>query len=148
MNWKRATTLSLILLLCMTTIESRITAAAALPNPNLVFVGTENYEAGGQQWVRYNLKVINSSTYPNYMFAAAPYLPPCGNNANSSRTWVEVFEFKSNKKLYGFCALGTPQDLDHLWFAVKKGEKPPRYVYIVMTDRRAKKSYKSNVVAT
>jgi hypothetical protein len=149
MNKRKATMISLvILLLGAVAISDGLAAAPVLPNPQIVFAGTEDYQAGGQQWVRYNLRVLNLSVYPDTMFAAAPYLPPCGNNANASRTWVDVYAAGTNKRLYGFCALGSAQGLDELWFAMKKGAKPPRSVYIVMTDRRAKKVYKSNVVAT
>ena len=148
MNWKRTTVVSsLALLLCVAAITNTA-AAYNLPNPQLFFAGTENYQANGQQWVKYNLRVVNLSAYPQFMFDPAPYLPACGSNANSSRTWVDIHQARTGQRLYGFCALGSPQDLDNLWFAVKQGGHPPRYVYIVMTDRRAKKSYKSNVVAT
>jgi hypothetical protein len=120
--------------------------AISLPDPKLIFTGKEVYQANGQTWVRYNLKVVNFSSYPNALFAAAPSLPACGSNTNSSRTWIDVIDSTNGQRIYGFCALGQAQDLTQLWFAVKKGEEPPPCVHIVMTDRRLNKVYKSNRV--
>jgi hypothetical protein len=120
--------------------------AISLPDPKLVFTGKEVYQANGQTWVRYNLKVINFSAYPNALFAAAPTLPACGSNTSASRTWIDIINSSNGQRIYGFCALGQAQDLTQLWFAVKKGEEPPPCVHIVMTDRRLNKVYKSNRV--
>src|ERR1051325_4425980 len=57
-----------------------------LPNPAVVFTGSEKYQVNGQNFVRYKLSVTNYAAYPNAMFAPAANLPPCGNNKNSSRT--------------------------------------------------------------
>jgi hypothetical protein len=120
--------------------------AASFPDPKLVFTGKEVYQVNGQSFVRYNLKVINYTAYPNALFAAAPTLPACGSNASASRTWIDIFDSSNGQRLYGFCALGQAQDLTQLWFAVKKGEEPPNCVHIVMTDRKLNKVYKSNKV--
>jgi hypothetical protein len=117
-----------------------------LPDPKLVFTGREVYQLNGQTYVRFNLKVVNFSAYPNTMFAAAPTLPACGSNASASRTWIDVFDSSNGQRIYGFCALGQSQDLTQLWFAVKKGEERPDCVHIVMTDRKLNKVYKSNKV--
>lgn len=137
-----------ILLLCAAVLNNSLAGPQSLPNPKLGFAGAQGYVANGQQWVRYNLRVINYTAYPNNLFAPAPALPACGNNTNASRTWVDIYDRSNGKRLYGFCALGAPQDLTSLWFAVKRGVPPPAYVYIVMTDRRTKITYKSNTVAT
>jgi hypothetical protein len=137
-----------ILLLCAAVLNNGLAGPPPLPNPNIVFAGAQGYAANGQQWVRYNLRVINFTAYPNYLFAPAPALPACGNNTQASRTWVDIYDRSNGKRLYGFCALGAPQDLTKLWFAVKRGDHPPAYVYIVMTDRQTNTTYKSNTVAT
>jgi hypothetical protein len=120
--------------------------APHLPNPKLVYTGREAYEANGQKWVRYNLKVVNFSAYPAGLFAASPLLPPCGANHNASRTWVKIHDAATGQEIYGFCALHAPADLQGLWFSTKLGEPPPACVYIVMTDRKLNKTYKSNKV--
>src|SRR5713226_5844893 len=94
------------------------TAPPPLPNPVLYFTGQEPYSASGKQWTRYKYDVLNRADYPAEMFAAAPALPPCGKNTKASRTWVDFFDSRG-KRLYGFCALGKPSDLNGIWFALE-----------------------------
>ena len=136
---------------------SALTAVAAsqaqgppppLPNPILYMTGSEYYTVNGNDFVRYRYDVFNKQAYPAAMFAPAPGLPPCGNNANSSRTWVDFFENRTNRRIYGFCALGSPNDLGSIWFALPEGQLPPSYVYIKMTDRQTNTTYQSNLADT
>jgi hypothetical protein len=122
-------------------------AAAQVPNPVLYLMGTESYSAGGKNWIRYRYDVMNKDSYPADMFAAAPNLPPCGINTNSSRTWVDFFD-QQGRRLYGFCALGTPANLGKLWFAVEEGVVPPSWVYVELHDRQTNVKYKSNLAET
>ena len=122
-------------------------AAAELPRPLLSLSSTETYTAGGKRWVRYRYQVANAGLYPRELFAPAPNLPPCGSNTNSSRSWVDFFAV-DGKRLYGFCALGSPEDLNKIWFAVEVGARPPEKVYIVMDDRLTGASYMSNLAYT
>lgn len=126
------------------------TAAAAqnAPNPILYFTGTEHYSANGKNWVRYRYDVFNKDSYSADMFAAAPSLPPCGSNANASRSWVDFFDGRTNKRLYGFCALGTPANLGSIWFAGEEGALPPSWVYIEIHDRQTGQKYRSNLADT
>jgi hypothetical protein len=117
-----------------------------LPNPQLELTGTEDYSVSGSDFKRYKLSVTNENVYPPELFEAAPDLPPCGLNTESSRTWVDIYN-QDDVRIYGFCALATSEDLKGLWFAVKQGEIPPDSVYIVMTDRRCDLSYVSNEVS-
>lgn len=119
-----------------------------LPNPILYLTGLEYYTVNGTDFVRYRYDVFNKQAYPAAMFAAAPGLPPCGNNANSSRTWVDFFENRTNRRIYGFCALGNPNNLGQIWFALPEGTIPPSYVYIKMTDRQTNTIYTSNLADT
>ena len=118
-----------------------------LPNPVLYLTGTELYTANGKNWIRYKYDVLNKGDYPASLFAAAPALPPCGLNTKSSRTWVDFFDSRG-KRLYGFCALGKPDDLGRIWFAIEEGVVPPSYVYIEMNDRQTNTVYKSNLADT
>jgi hypothetical protein len=129
----------LILLMMVTT---RVASAPLPPNPVLYLTGTEIYQTGGKQWIRYKYDVLNKTDYP-----AAPALPPCGKNANSSRTWVDIFD-QQGKRLYGFCALSKPEDLGSIWFALEDGVIPPSYIYIELTDRQTNTKYKSNLADT
>ncbi len=122
-------------------------AQTALPNPVLYLTGMEFYTANGKDWVRYRFDVLNKDAYPAEMFAAAPNLPPCGNNAGSSRSWVDFFDSRG-KRLYGFCALGSPANLGSIWFATEDGTVPPSYVYIEINDRQTQTKYRSNLADT
>ncbi|THD35051.1 MAG: hypothetical protein E7773_11330 [Sphingomonas sp.] len=113
-----------------------------LPKPRIELWRMEAYTAGGRNWVRYSFLVPNSAAYPAEMFASAPTLPPCGTNTKSSRTWVDFFTAEG-KRIYGFCALGSPADLNKIWFAVERGTPPPPTVYIEMTDRATGSKYRS-----
>ena len=114
------------------------------PNPILYLSGTEYYSTGAGSFVRYRYDVFNKDRYPAAMFAAAPSLPPCGLNANASRTWVDFFDARTNQRLYGFCALSAPQQLGSIWFALPEGTIPPSYVYVELIDRQTNARYRSN----
>jgi hypothetical protein len=126
---------------------SRAVPIPPIPNPMLYLAGQEPYTTSGKNWIRYKYEVLNFADYPNEMFAAAPALPPCGKNTNASRTWVDFYD-SSGKRLYGFCALGKPADLNKIWFALEDGVLPPSYVYIELTDRQTNVKYKSNLADT
>ncbi|MBA3614474.1 MAG: hypothetical protein H0W49_16525 [Nitrospirales bacterium] len=68
-----------------------------LPSPVLEFTGTEDYEVRGTEFTRYRLNVTNASEYPEALFSAAPELPPCGANTNSSRTWVDIVDDQNRR---------------------------------------------------
>ncbi len=121
--------------------------APPLPNPILYLTGTEYYTTGGKAFIRYQYDVFNKGAYPAAMFAAAPSLPPCGLNANASRSWVDFYD-QHGKRLYGFCTLGNPANLGKLWFALEEGIIPPSYVYIEINDRQTGTKYKSNLADT
>jgi hypothetical protein len=122
-------------------------SAPQLPNPVLVFMGLEFYEANGKQWTKYNFAVSNREEYPNELFAAAPSLPPCGTNTKASRTWVDIYE-QSGKRLYGFCAIGNRDGLGKLGFSLESNVTPPSWIYIEMNDRQTSTKYKSNLTET
>lgn len=151
LRFRRNATLLLATLFLMTLATDRVSTATPtpppLPNPVLIYLGPEFYQANGKQWTRYRYEVMNQSDYPNELFAAAPDLPPCGLNKSSSRTWVDVFE-QSGKRLYGFCALGTSSGLGKLWFALETDVIPPSWIYIEMNDRKTNTRYKSNLAET
>jgi hypothetical protein len=132
--------------LVILTLYATFVQAQKLPTPQLVFAGTEDYEANGQQWTRYKLALLNRSAYDSNLFTAAPDLPPCGTNQNSARTWVDIFNRQGRKRIYGFCALKGPAELGHLWFAIEKGTAPPESVYVTLTDRRTNTKVVSNVL--
>lgn len=123
------------------------TPPAPLPNPVLYLSGIEYYTANGKDFTRYKYGVDNSTVYPDTLFAAAPNLPPCGLNTNSSRSWVDIFDSRG-KRLYGFCALSNTAGLNKIWFALETAVVPPSYVYIEISDRATNMKYKSNLADT
>ena len=119
------------------------TAQTPMPTPVLVLQTQEPFQAGGKPWIRYRYFVANADAYPNTLFAASPNLPPCGLNTSAARTWVDFFD-KAGKRLNGFCALGSHNDLNGIWFALEPDVVPPSYVHIEMTDRQTNTKVKSN----
>lgn len=113
--------------------------------PKLAYNGSEPYTTGGGG-IRHKLRVVNWKSFCPEMFKPAPNLPPCGSNTNSSRTWVDILNANTNQRIYGFCALNSPQGLTRLWFAVPRGRPKPPAVRIVIRDRQTGGSYASNPV--
>jgi hypothetical protein len=128
----------------MLALLAGIGPAQAQPNPILYLTGTEYYTTASGSFVRYRYDVMNKASYPAAMFAPAPGLPPCGSNTNSSRTWVDFFNARTNARIYGFCALTNPSQLGSIWFAMPEGTVPPSYVYIELIDRQTNTRYRSN----
>jgi hypothetical protein len=114
-----------------------------LPKPQITVRPGEEYEAGNKRWVRYTVSVANAGDYADELFAPAPDLAPCGKNANSARTWVNIHA-SDGRYLYGFCALGKAADLRSLWFAAEVGQSPPPAVYVVLNDRRTNRTVSSD----
>jgi hypothetical protein len=118
-----------------------------LPAPELIVTGKEDYVGSdGREYTKYLFSITNWSAFPDELFVAAPDLPPCGENPNASRTWVDIYN-QNDTYLYGFCALSASKQLTGLWFAVLKGQAPPEYVYITLTDRKCDITYKSNLAS-
>ncbi len=124
-----------------------VASVPILPNPVLYLTSQEPFQQGAKQFIRYHYDVENKDAYPADFFAASPSLPPCGKNTKASRTWVDFFD-QGGKRLYGFCALTKPADLNGIWFALEDGVVPPSYVYIELNDRLTNTKYKSNLAET
>ena len=136
---------ALTLVLVSTTTQVNI--AANIPNPVLLFTRTEYATIAGVEHTRYFYDVLNKEAFSAAMFEQAPSLPPCGSNTKASRTWIDIYD-QSGRRLNGFCALGKPEDLSSIWFALKSDEIPPSWIYIEMTDRQTNTKYKSNLAET
>lgn len=140
--------LACLALLCLAGhTASTASARRVLPNPVLYLSKLEYFQSSGKNYVRYLFGVDNSDAYPAAMFAASPNLPPCGQNTKSARTWVDIYD-QQGKRLYGFCALSKPNDLNGIWFALEESVVPPSWVYIELNDRSTNTKYKSNLADT
>lgn len=142
---------TMLLITAASNSTTRLVTATPLmpitPNPVLYLTGTEFFTNNGKNYIRYSYDVANKDEYTAEMFAAAPGLPPCGKNTKSSRSWVDFFDSRG-KRIYGFCALAKPADLNGIWFAIQEDEVPPSYVYIEINDRQTNTKYKSNLADT
>lgn len=145
--FRRKLLLVVISFLVTFAVQTTTAEVATIPNPVLTLIGQEQLQTGGKQLVRYNFEVFNKDQYPEELFAAAPALPPCGQNTKASRTWIDIYD-QSGKRLNGFCALGKSADLERLWFVLGQDELPPSWVYIELTDRQTNTKYKSNLAET
>lgn len=141
---KRAAMFGLLLALLMLA-DTQLAAQEKLPRPVLVFTEKKDYEANGRELTLYRLDVQNKADFPAEMFEPAPDLPPCGRNANSSRSWVNIYG-ENGKRIYGFCALKSPDELSKLAFNVPRGTVLNE-IYIVIHDRRLNKRVKSEPVS-
>jgi hypothetical protein len=134
-------------LLSVVLLTATTTTKPPLPNPVLYLTHVESVTISGKDSVRYYYDIDNKSAYPADLFAAAPALPPCGANTKASRTWVDFYD-QYGKRLNGFCALGSPQDLSNLWFALDVNVVPPSWIYVELNDRQTNTKYKSNLADT
>lgn len=139
--------LSLVTIVLINAGVSSAQTSTVLPQPSLMFIGPEFYEANGKSWIRYRYAVDNRAAFPDSLFAAAPQLAPCGSNTRASRTWIDFYD-STGKRLYGFCALGKSSDLASLWFAMEVNVIPPSWVYIEMNDRQTGTKVKSILAET
>lgn len=144
----RALRLFSFLLILLTLSSSNLIALNQTPPPPiLALMNVEPIKIRGKNLIRYNYIVSNFDAFPNEMFAAAPDLPPCGNNKKASRTWVDLYD-STGKRLQGFCALAKSSDLNKIWFVLESNEIPPSYIYLELNDRKTSVKYKSNLADT
>ena len=116
--------------------------AQPFPPPILRYVGQHpDFPA----LIHVDLTVVNWNAYSPALFVPSPNLPPCGLNPAASRTWVDIYNVRTGRRIYGFCALGAPADLTRIWFATPAAQKP-RAVYITLTDRLRHRRVASNRV--
>jgi hypothetical protein len=95
----------------------------------------------------FRVAVTNAGAYSDALFAPSPDLPPCGANANSSRTWVE-FRDERGPRLYGYCGIQAASELAsrlYLPFALTPSDATA--MVVVLTDRRCATSVSSQPVA-
>lgn len=115
------------------------------PDPSIEIVSTEVYQAGGYEWVRYRMNVLNYLDYPAEMFELGDHT--CGLNTNASRTWVGMFDGAGNYLPPNvFCALSLPSHLNSIWFAIPKCADHPSQAYITLTDKTCDQTYTSGII--
>jgi phage replication-related protein YjqB (UPF0714/DUF867 family) len=122
-------------------------AMGELPPPLVTLEAVQTYSSGGTTYERFLLDVENASEYPQELFDPAPSLPPCGINTSAPRTWVYIRDASDDSYVYGFCSLGTPANLNDIWFARPQGTAPAT-VYVELVDRETGRVYRSNRIST
>lgn len=116
----------------------------ALPIPQLSVLGVE--DQSGDSTIA--LAIDNWADYSDDFFAPSPDLPSGGVNASASRTWIDVVDADSGKRLYGFCDLDSARQLSALVFPLPAGTDVPSTLRVSFTDRRTKIERQSEPVAT
>lgn len=101
-----------------------------LPDPILTVKGHE-------------FTIENRSEFPEELFIRAPELPPCGANANASRTWVDLVN-QDGRRFYGYCSMSSPTSLKGIRFPF---HTTPTALTVVLRDRACGIEYRSNTVA-
>ena len=111
--------------------------------PNLAYVDLDIETNGYRNYIG----ISNWSSFSDELFSPAPDLPPCGQNTNSSRTWLKIFDNEGNY-IYGYCAFESARSLENFWFFVPSGNCPPEGVFVLLVDRLADTYYISNLLDT
>ncbi len=109
-----------------------ITASAQKPKIRLVAV-TDTVNMG-RAFKTYEIEITNRDRYSEDLFTPAPALPPCGKNANSSRTWIHIYN-ERGVRFYGWCGINVRDELASLKFNISEGDPQPKKLFIDIIDR-------------
>ena len=127
------------------TVSAIVVAGQDMPKPKLSFVRAEEVTSNGYRYRTYTVEIANRSEFSDELFSESPDLPACGLNANSSRTWINIY-FDGGKRYYGWCAIHSNAELSMLKFNVPADVVQPTKIYVDFVDRREGKVVKSNQV--
>lgn len=117
-----------------------------IPDPVLVHTETKEHEFNGREFISFKFDIENKAKYPSELFVPSPELPPCGKNDNASRIWIEIHDGDTDARIYGYCAINSPSELDNMGISVPTDKTPPKSVYVKFHDRKEDKTYTSNIV--
>ena len=126
-------------------VSAAIVAGQAMPKPRLGIISTDDVTDKGRQLRMYTIEITNRSEFLDELFAASPDLPPCGYNADSSRTWINIY-IDNGRRVYGWCAVHSNGELSSLKFNIPANDPQPTKIYIDFVDRREGKIVKSNKI--
>ncbi|HTH37706.1 MAG TPA: hypothetical protein VL572_07055 [Pyrinomonadaceae bacterium] len=138
---KRLTIATIFLL----TVSSVLALGQDLPKPKLALVRVDDAVSSGRRFRMYTIEILNRSEFADELFAPSPDLPPCGRNADSSRTWINIY-IDDGTRIYGHCGIRTNAELSSLKFNIPADTKQPSRIYIDLVDRREGKVVRSNKV--
>ncbi|OFZ22399.1 MAG: hypothetical protein A2202_03575 [Bdellovibrionales bacterium RIFOXYA1_FULL_36_14] len=118
--------------------------AFAIPTPQIKMLNSSKEVLNGKAFTRHYIQVINWAEFSRDLFNAAPDLPPCGINKNSSRVWVDIYDADTNQRIYGYCGFQRPEDLKQFWFA--QSQKGCLNVKVEINDRKKQQKVFSNTI--
>jgi hypothetical protein len=125
-------------------IFGTIAIGQEMPKPRLEFVRVDDVTENGRSFRVYTVEIANRADFSDELFAASPGLQPCGKNADSSRTWINIYA--DGRRLNGWCAIRSNSELSSLKFNVPADMIQPTKLYVDLVDRRDGKLVKSNKV--
>ena len=136
--------------LCLASIVLLIVSAMAaagqeFSKPQLGFIRAEDFTEKGRMLRMYTVEIVNRSEFDDELFAASPELPPCGLNANSSRTWINIYA-DDGHRIYGWCGIRSNAELSSLKFILPVDQPQPAKLYVDFVDRRNGKIVRSKKV--
>ncbi|MDI1243572.1 MAG: hypothetical protein PSX80_16805 [bacterium] len=106
----------------------------SLPKPKLKLVSVSDGTNNGYAVKVYVIEVVNRTDILDEFFIAAPVLPPCGNNTNAARTWINLYDDRS-VRIYGWCAIKSNSELASLGFMIRASDTQPKKIFIDLVDR-------------
>ena len=109
-----------------------------LPSPELIYIG-KNVNV-------FKLSIKNCGSYPFEIFVSSPDLPPCGQNTNASRTWLNIYNSETDELLYGYCGINSPCEASDIQCPVPQDYTPPFGLYVKYIDRKCEREYVSNTI--
>ena len=120
-------------------------SAQDLPKPKFGFVRVSEQVNNGVAVRTYEVEVANRDKFDNDLFVPSPALPACGQNANASRTWLNIYD-GDGIRLQGWCAINASGELAALKFNIPSADPQPRSLFIEFIDRFNRRIRRSKTV--
>jgi len=122
-----------------------VAIAQDLPKPKLGFVRVSETVNNGVAVKMYEVEVENRDKFDNDLFVPSPALPPCGRNADASRTWLNIYD-GDGTRIYGWCAIKFSNELASLKFNIQSAKPQPKTVFIEFIDRSTHQIRRSQTI--
>lgn len=124
-----------------------VISKAPAPVLKLLSFSEKSEQVNGVAYNMFTFGISNWKNFQDELFVAAPDLPACGTNKNSSRTWLTIYDFQTDKPFNSNCGFTKSEDMKSFDFNIESRNLPD-CVYITLADRATDKVYKSNAVKT
>lgn len=129
-------------------LSPAIVKQASAPKLKVVLMGAVAETKGTTQYHKIILQVTNRSSLSRDLFTLPPLiqLPPNPCKRAQTRLVAAVYD-ELGSVLASCMAIGSRDDLAGLSFLIEKGKTIPKFVYVVLTDRKTGSVLKSNPVS-